>query len=73
MRQLYTNRLRTLKRNRELLKPFPYMDKMSEVDAVISLPRYVGKFKFCILFLFSKHLKNLKIEVYILYFIPIFQ
>ncbi|XP_064106816.1 uncharacterized protein LOC135215795 [Macrobrachium nipponense] len=41
LRQLYTNRLRTLKRNKELLKPFPYMDKMSQVDAVVSLPRFV--------------------------------
>ncbi|XP_071529650.1 uncharacterized protein [Panulirus ornatus] len=41
LRQLYTNRMRTIKRNKELLKPFPYMDKMAEVDAVVSQPRFV--------------------------------
>ncbi|KAK7069958.1 hypothetical protein SK128_000938, partial [Halocaridina rubra] len=41
LRQLYSNRVKTLKRNRELLKPFPYMDKMAEVDGVVSLPRFV--------------------------------
>ncbi|XP_069163528.1 uncharacterized protein [Procambarus clarkii] len=41
LRQLYTNRMRTIKRNRELLKPFPYMDKMAEVDSVVSHPKFV--------------------------------
>ncbi|XP_045130992.1 uncharacterized protein LOC123516046 [Portunus trituberculatus] len=41
LRQVYTNRLRTIKRNKEMIKPFPYMDKMAEVDAVVSQPKFV--------------------------------
>ncbi|KAG7160331.1 uncharacterized protein LOC121876175 [Homarus americanus] len=41
LRQLYTNRMRTIKRKRELLKPFPYMEKMAEVDNVVSQPSFV--------------------------------
>ncbi|XP_063859876.1 uncharacterized protein LOC135100671 isoform X1 [Scylla paramamosain] len=41
LRQVYTNRLRTIKRNKEMIKPFPYMDKMAEVDAVVSQPKFI--------------------------------
>lgn len=41
LRQLYTNRLRTIRRNKEMIKPFPYMDKMAEVDAVVSQPKFI--------------------------------
>lgn len=44
LRQLYTNRLRTIRRNKEMIKPFPYMDKMAEVDAVVSQPKFIGNF-----------------------------
>ncbi|CAL4181990.1 unnamed protein product [Meganyctiphanes norvegica] len=41
LRQIYMNRLRTIKQNKDLLKPFPYMDKMAEVDQVVATPRFV--------------------------------
>lgn len=40
LRQLYTNRMRTIKRNKELLKPFPYMEKMAELDTIVSQPKF---------------------------------
>lgn len=27
-----------------MIKPFPYMDKMAEVDAVVSQPKFIGNF-----------------------------
>ncbi|KAK4297574.1 hypothetical protein Pmani_030027 [Petrolisthes manimaculis] len=40
LRQLYTNRLRTIKRKKELIKPFPYMEKMAEIDGIHSQHKF---------------------------------